>query len=112
MIDLRKDQLEAMKALRNFHVNNHRDLQPLQAIQEFNELSQELTKYMINVALGRDVNYLNLYNELFDAYSLMLTMYRIFVKDLNQQGMFRICADNKINREIVRWGIDYEDVKK
>ena len=105
IFDLREDQLKDMKTLRDFHVNNHRELQPLQAIQELNELSQELTKYMINVALSRDVNYLNIYNELFDSFSLLLTMYKIFVKDLNQENMFIIVADQKINRELKRWNL-------
>jgi len=106
MIDLRTDQLEDMKRLRDFHIERHRALQPVQAIQEFCELSQELTNYLIRIALGKDVNYLSLYNELFDAYSILLTTYQIFVKDHNQENMFMIVADQKINREVQRWLIE------
>ena len=81
----------------------HRELQPVQAIQEFCEFSQELTNYLIRVKLGKDVNYLNLYNEMFDAYSLLLAMYQMFVKDQYQEGMFMIVADQKISRELTRW---------
>lgn len=103
MIELREDQIADMAKLRGYHIKEHRELQPVQAIQELCELSQELTNYLIRTGLKKEVNYLNIYSELFDAYNLMLTTYQMFVKDLNQEEMFQMIADGKIQRELLRW---------
>lgn len=106
MFNFRIDQLEEMVKLIDFHLERHRELQPIQAIQEMSELTQELTNYLIRIKLKKDVNYLNLYNELFDTIILLMTMYKMFVMDFKQENMFMIIADQKINREKTRWSID------
>ena len=96
-----------MIKLANFHLHNERtsDLQIIKTVEELVSLSKELCKYVVNSALGVDIDYHNLYDEMFDAEFMIFQLKRLLITNPYSQNQYDEISIAKIERELERWGL-------
>jgi len=99
---------EYMKKLAEFHLSNveTRDLQIIKTVEELVSLSKELCKYVVNSELGVDIDYWDLYDEMFDVEFMMFQLKRLFLNNPYSQNQYDEISIAKIERELERWGLN------
>jgi len=88
-----------MKNLISYHVTNHPFLQVKKAIEELDELANELEKFNKG-----DFDIELLFDELFDAWIMIECLGELFIGENSKYiKLWFSIQDKKIEREIKRW---------
>lgn len=95
-------QKQDMIKLADFHIETDFDDQVLKSIEELASLIKLLAKLNLGEVKKHDIELLD---ELFDADYMVFQLKRMLVKDNYMSLLYNNVVNNKLERELKRWGI-------
>ncbi|MBA7490197.1 hypothetical protein ES702_00732 [subsurface metagenome] len=94
----------------HFHKLDNRNKIILKTIEELSSLNKLSIKLILNEINPYDIE---LFDELFDADFMMFQLKRLLIPDKYTETLFNNVVNNKLERELKRWGLDeYQEKNK
>ncbi len=91
--------------LAHYHLNYSHPNQVIKAIEEFSELSTKLCKFLLKAYARQDLDEDEILGEIFDADFMLFQVKLVFINSEDRQDRYDRIVDEKLDRELKRWGL-------